>query len=71
MGFPLGPTFDNIFLSYLEFDSKIVLLNLNLSFIKDMLMTLSCYCYFDQKIIFKNFDVTLIASILVLSLHMR
>ena len=39
--------------------SKIVLVNLNLSFIKDMLTTPSCY--FDQKIILKNFDVTLIA----------
>ena len=35
-------------------------MNLNLSFIKDMLMT---PCYFDQKIILKNFDVTLIANI--------
>ena len=39
--------------------SKIVLVNLNLSFIKDILITPSCY--FDQKIILKNFDVTLIA----------
>ena len=37
-------------------------MNLNLSFIKDMLMTR--FCYFDQKIILKNFNVTLIANIL-------
>ena len=70
MGSPLGPTFANIFLSYYEkFGSKIALMNLNLSFIKDMLMTPSCY--FDQKIILKNFEVTLIANILILSLHLK
>ena len=51
-----------------KISSKIVLVNLNLSFIKDMLMT---PCYFDQKIILKNFEVTLIANILILSLHLK
>ena len=36
---------------------------------KDTLMTPSCY--FEQKIILKNIDVTLIAKILILSLHLR
>ena len=41
MGSPLGPTFANIFLGYHEqIRLKIVLVNLNLSFIKDMLMRL-------------------------------
>ena len=48
IGSPLGPTFTNIFVSYLEqIWLKNVLVNLNLSFTKDMLMTLSCY--FDQR----------------------
>ena len=38
-------------------------------FIKDMLMTPSCY--FHQKTILKNSDVTLIANILILSLHLK
>ena len=46
-----------------KISSKIVLVNLSLSFTKDMLMT---SCYFDQKIILKNFDVILIANILIL-----
>ena len=50
-----------------KISSKIVLVNLNLSFIKDMLMT---PCYFDQKIILKNSDVILIANILILSFHL-
>ena len=50
-----------------KISSKIVLVNLNLSFIKDMLMT---PCYFDQKIILKNSDVILIADILILSFHL-
>ena len=69
MGSPFGPTFANIFLSYYE---QIWLKNspyeFKLSFIKDMLMT---PCYFDQKIILKNFEVTLIANILILSLHLK
>ena len=70
MGSPLGATLPIFFLVIMnKFGSKIVLVNLNLSFIKDMLMTPSCY--FDQKIILKNFDVTLIANILILSLHLR
>ena len=44
-------------------------MNLNLSFIKDTLMTPSCY--FDQKIIMKNFEITLIANILISSLHLK
>ena len=53
-----------IFLSVImnKFGSKIFLLNLNLSFIKGMLITLSCY--FD-------FDVTLLANILMLSFLLR
>ena len=70
MGSPLGPTLADIFLSYYE---QIWLKNcpydLNLSLMKDMLMTPSCY--FDQKIILKNFEVSLIANILILSLHLR
>ena len=50
-----------------KISSKIALVNLNLSFIKDMLMT---PCYFDQKIILKNSDVILIANILILSFHL-
>ena len=61
MGSPLGPTFA-------KFGLKIALVNLNLSFIKDMLMT---PCYFDQKIMYKNSEVTLITNILILSLHLR
>ena len=61
MGSPLGATLPIFFLVIMnKFGSKIVLVNLNLSFIKDMLMT---PCHFDQKIILKNFDVTSIASI--------
>ena len=53
IGSPLGPTLP-IFFSVImrKLGSKIVLVNLNLSFIKDMLMTPSCY--FGQKIILKN-----------------
>ena len=42
--------------------SKIDLVNLKLPFIKDMLMTPSCY--FNQNIILKNFDIILTANIL-------
>ena len=69
MDSPLGSAFANIFLSLNKFGSKITLVDLNLSFIKDMLMTPSYY--FDQKIILKNFDITLFANILILSLHQR
>ena len=70
MGSPLGPTFANVFLSYHEqiwhgncpFEFKPVVY-------RSMLMTPSYY--FDQKIILKNFEVTLVASILILSLHLR
>ena len=55
----LLPIFFSIIMN--NFGSKIVLINLNQSIIKDMLMTPSCY--FDQKIILKNFDVTLIVNI--------
>ena len=70
MGSPLGPAFPNIFSVIMnKFGSKIVLVNLNLSFIKDMLMAPSCY--FNQKIVLKNFGVTLIANILILSLQLK
>ena len=52
-----------------KFGSKIAFVNLNLSFKKDMLMISSCY--FDEKITLKNFEITLIANILTLSLHLR
>ena len=69
-----APHLDQLFriffsVSMNKFGSKIVLVNLNLSFIKDILMTPSCY--FDQKIILKNFDNTLIANVIILSLHLR
>ena len=69
MSSPLEPTFANIFSVIMnKFGSKISLVNLNLSFIKDMLMT---PCYSDKKNILKNFEVTLIAKILMLSLHLK
>ena len=34
-------------------------------------MVVAPFSYFDQKIILKNFEVTLIANILILSLHVR
>ena len=69
MDSPLGSPFANTFLSLNKFGSKITLVDLNLSFMKDMLMTPSYY--FDQKIILKNFDITLFANILILILHLR
>ena len=70
MGSPLGSIFANIFSVIMnKIGSNIVIVNLNLSFVRDMLMTPSYY--FDQKIIVKNFDVTLIANILILSLYLR
>ena len=63
MSFPLGRTLPILFLVIInKCGPKIVFVNLNLSFLKDMLMT--HFCYFDQKIILKNFNVTLIANIL-------
>ena len=70
MGSSLGPTLPIFFLFIMnKFGSKIVLVDLNLSFVKDMLITPSCY--FNQEIILKNSDATLIANILTLSLHLR
>ena len=70
MGSSLGPTLSIFFLFIMnKFGSKIVLVDLNLSFVKDMLITPSCY--FNQEIILKNSDATLIANILTLSLHLR
>ena len=67
---PLGQIFANIFLScHKQIWLKNCPWNLNLSFIKDMLMIRSCY--FDQKFILKNCDDTLIANILILILHLR
>ena len=70
MGSLLGTIFLMFFLVIMnKFGSKIVIENINLSFMKDTLMTPSCY--FEQKIILKNIDVTLITKILILSLHLR